>query len=191
MPPATAVSASELDRLRAIWPLIQKHAATYQHAPALVAAIVLRETLAYNVIGDKGHGHGLMQVDDSRSRETGLPRDDEAFSWCGRWRAAGKHVRDVKIGAASFPLYVGNEEMGIERGCLVLAKKFAFVRALKMKKPLSADTILSAAIASYNTGEGNVRNSLKAGKHPDTTTTGGDYSRAVLARVPTIEAAFT
>ncbi|SRR5579884_559030 len=40
-----------------------------------------------------------------------------------------------------------------------------------------------AIAAAYNTGEGNVVNSITHGLDPDHTTTGGDYGRDVMARM--------
>lgn len=46
-----------------------------------------------------------------------------------------------------------------------------------------------AALAAYNGGPGRVRQALAAGRHPDTVTTGGDYSTDVLARARVVSAA--
>ena len=43
-------------------------------------------------------------------------------------------------------------------------------------------TDLKAVAAAYNTGEGNVFRSIRAGADPDRTTSGGDYGFDVLAR---------
>jgi hypothetical protein len=47
---------------------------------------------------------------------------------------------------------------------------------------LSREALLTAAIAAYNAGAGNVKKALKANADVDSVTTGGDYSRDVLAR---------
>src|SRR6478752_8426300 len=39
-------------------------AATYQFPPEVLMAIASRETNMRNIIGDGGHGYGLMQIDD-------------------------------------------------------------------------------------------------------------------------------
>src|SRR6476469_5413996 len=41
-------------------------AATYQFPPEVLMAIASRETNMRNIIGDGGHGYGLMQIDDRR-----------------------------------------------------------------------------------------------------------------------------
>ena len=48
-------------------------------------------------------------------------------------------------------------------------------------RPLKGDLLTRAAVAAYNTGEGNVLMSVAAGVEPDATSTGGDYGESVLA----------
>lgn len=45
-------------------PDIEKAAAKYNLPPSYIAAVMDRETNGRNILGDGGHGHGLMQIDD-------------------------------------------------------------------------------------------------------------------------------
>jgi hypothetical protein len=46
---------------------------------------------------------------------------------------------------------------------------------------------LAAALASYNAGAGAVRRAVNLGRHPDSVTTGHDYSEDVLARMAVLQ----
>jgi Transglycosylase SLT domain len=81
------------------WLQIFKRAAeTYGFPPELIMAIASRETNMRNVIGDGGHGYGIMQIDDRSFPE-----------WChsGLWK-------DVAA--------------GIQKGALVLQSKLETIR---------------------------------------------------------------
>ncbi len=64
----------------------------------------------------------------------------------------------------------------IDRGAKILAGK----RTYLLQNGVSD---LRAIAAAYNTGEGKVLRSIRSGRDPDRTTTGGDYGRDVLARM--------
>ena len=49
--------------------LINNAAVRHEIDPALIAAIISRESRGKNIIGDYGHGRGLMQIDDRWHRE--------------------------------------------------------------------------------------------------------------------------
>lgn len=109
-------------------------AARYQFVPEILMAIASRETNMRNIIGDGGHGYGIMQIDDRSFPE-----------WCnsGLWK-------DVHA--------------GIQKGALVLHSKQETIRSGQGKslrvggKPfvgkanLSKDDLLRTAIAAYNSG---------------------------------------
>lgn len=57
--------------IRKYAPQIEAAARKYEIPAALIAAVMDRETNGRNIIGDGGHGHGLMQIDD-RSHGTWL-----------------------------------------------------------------------------------------------------------------------
>jgi peptidoglycan hydrolase-like protein with peptidoglycan-binding domain len=45
-------------------PYVEKAAKRYHLPPSLLMAVMSRETNGHNVVGDYGHGRGLMQIDD-------------------------------------------------------------------------------------------------------------------------------
>lgn len=51
-------------RLRPWWPMVERAAKKHQLDPALVLAVMDRESGGRNIRGDGGHGRGLMQIDD-------------------------------------------------------------------------------------------------------------------------------
>jgi hypothetical protein len=104
-------------------------------------------------LGDGGHGHGEMQIDD---------RSHKAFCASGRWRdlAASLEYVHANVIIPSFNY---------------LADYFALVGE-------DYERLFWAAIAGYNAGPGNVRKALEAGALPDSVTTGRNYSRDVKAR---------
>lgn len=60
----SGVSSAEWNRIRALWPTFTAAGAASGLPPALLAAVASRETRVQNIVGDGGHGHGLMQIDD-------------------------------------------------------------------------------------------------------------------------------
>lgn len=128
---------------------------------SLVAAIISRETAGLRIycepppvgrLGDGGHGHGPMQV------------DDRSFpAWCKDWRDGKLKVID-----------------GIRQGCQVLKMKRAAIA--KLIPELPEGDRLRASVAAYNCGEGNVKKAFLAQKELDVYTTGKDYAKDVLAR---------
>ena len=126
-------------------------------------AIASRETNMRNIIGDGGHGYGIMQIDD---------RSFPEWTNSGLWK-------DVNA--------------AIQKGALVLHSKEQTIRngqgkRLKVgstpfvgKGQLSKDELLRTAIAAYNSGLWAYYNLTKYGD-PDRRTTGRDYSKDVLKR---------
>lgn len=138
------------------------HGTNNNHPPELVLAIISRETRGLNVIGDHGHGHGLMQIDNRQSK-------DMAW-WCQDWVEKGM-----------------DPDAGIQKGCEILRnKRMALVR---LGVQLDREEFLRAYVAAFNTGEGNVLKSVRAGLDVDTTTAFHNYSKDVLARVPVFKEA--
>jgi Transglycosylase SLT domain len=135
----------------------------YQFPPEILLAIASCETNMRNIIGDGGHGYGIMQIDDRSFPE-----------WCnsGLWK-------DVNA--------------SIQKGALVLHSKQQTIRngqgkRLKVgstpfvgKAHLSKDELLRTAIAAYNSGLRAYYNLTRHGD-PDRRTTGRDYSKDVLKR---------
>jgi len=146
--------------------------------------------------GDGGHGRGLMQIDD-RSNADWLAAND--------WTDPRTNVRkglQILQGKLSF-FAKRTPVRGLTDGnYVVLSTAQAERRGVtpgtyRDPRPLSGDALIQAAIAAYNTGEGNVLMSLAVGKSPDITTAAGsgaktgNYSADVLARSAALEKKLT
>ena len=70
-------------------------------------------------------------------------------------------------------------EQNILIGCKILA---GFRDLIQRRTSLAGPSLLQAAIASYNSGPGNVLRAVQDGKDVDFFTAGRDYSRDVLNR---------
>ncbi len=119
-------------------------------SPALVSAVISRESNGRNIIGDGGHGRGLMQIDDR---------------WHGEFLEANSEGLDPAT--------------NIDYGTKLLRN---------LTREFEGN--LSAAIAAYNQGSGNVWRRLRAGEDVDRGTTGGDYSADVLRRMELFQQIF-
>jgi len=110
-------------------------------------------------LGDKGHGHGIMQIDD-RSRP--------AFCDSGKWRdlAASLDYIHHNVLVPGFN-YLGDKHFDLFGG---------------EETPECYAALFWGAIAAYNCGAGNVVKALKAGEGVDARTTGRNYSADVRAR---------
>ena len=129
---------------------------------AVLMAIASRETNMRNIIGDGGHGYGLMQIDDRSFAD-----------WCksGAWKEGAQ---------------------GIAMGALVLDQKRTQIEQGKGKKLKVGNTsftganftdaeLLQIAVAAYNSGLRSYMNFSLNG-NPDKGTTGHDYSADVMNR---------
>jgi hypothetical protein len=135
----------------------------YKFSTDVLMAIASRETNMRNIIGDRGRGFGIMQIDIGSFRE-----------WCqsGLWR-------DVNA--------------SIQKGALVLDSKREMVRSGQGKKltikgtsfvgksDLTNSELLRTAIAAYNAGLW-AYFGLSKFADPDLRTTGHDYSSDTLGR---------
>ncbi|MFA5381848.1 MAG: M15 family metallopeptidase [Candidatus Micrarchaeia archaeon] len=165
----------ELALARKYLPIIQAAADAYTWPPELVAVmqqalgpnwmvwvlcgIASRESrfgllLDAEGLGDGGHGHSIMQIDD---------RSHPAF-------CAGDDWKDL---AASLEYVHKN----------VIVSSFNYLGDCCFNA-LGGDyaALFRASIAAYNCGPGNVRKALEMGDVVDANTTGGNYSRDVLTR---------
>lgn len=138
-------------------------AKAYEFPTSLLMAIASRETNMRNIIGDGGHGYGIMQIDDRSFPD-----------WChsGQWTDASA---------------------GIWKGALVLDGKLEQVRAGQGKtlkvggktftgaSHLSNEQILTIAVAGYNSGLWAYYCYSKF-QDADRKTTGKNYSSDVLSR---------
>lgn len=121
----------------------------------VLAGILSRETRGMQqfFIGDHGHGHGPMQI------------DDRSFPGiCAAYRA--KQKSDAEM---------------IHFGAEVLRQKIMYLR-LVPQLANDHDMLERAGIAAYNCGEGNVKRCVKLGADLDKLTTGQNYSADVLER---------
>jgi hypothetical protein len=131
-------------------------------------------------VGDNGHGHGLMQVDDR--------------SW-GAWLNSNNWadpLTNVRKGAAilrgKLAFFQGRSAVkGYTDGRLVQidvsAERLGVAPGYYPDpRPLAGDALWRAGIAAYNTGEGNVLMALAAGHPAEYTTAGGDYVSDVITR---------
>jgi soluble lytic murein transglycosylase-like protein len=110
--------------------LIQQSAAKYHLAPAYVAAVMDRETGGHNIIGDGGHGHGLMQIDNRSfgpwlaSNHNGLDPATNIDKGCSLLRenldAAAAHGlhgdQALKFAASAYNAGLGGAEAGLRSG---------------------------------------------------------------------------
>lgn len=154
---AAAACAPRLEKWKTC---VQKEAALIEVPASVVAAIITRETGGFSTYclpppgGQLGdNGHGCGPMQvDDRSWPT----------WCAQWKAGTLEPED-----------------GIHMGCQVLAAKMKAVRSLI---PVPQPTLLRAAVAAYNCGEGNVRRAWLAGHDLDESTTNKNYSSDVMER---------
>jgi len=148
-------------------PFFQDSGADYTFDAVLLMAIASRETNMKNIIGDGGHGYGIMQIDDRSFPE-----------WChsGAWQ-------DVEQGIAKGALVLDGKRTNVEKnqGKKIVFGKKSFVG----KANLTAAEILRISISSYNCGWWAYYNFSK-GHDVDKSSTGHDYSADVLSRMATI-----
>lgn len=141
----------------------RESASTYGFPVEVLLALASRETNMRNIVGDGGHGHGVMQIDDRSYPE-----------WCrsGTWQ---------------------NVKAAIDKGASVLDGKRKQVvegqgKDLKVagtsfhgQPGLSADDIQRIMIAAYNSGLW-AYYSFSTRGDPDLRTTHRDYSADTLKR---------
>jgi hypothetical protein len=141
----------------------EKASQDYLFPVEVLLGIASRETNMKSIVGDGGHGYGVMQIDDRSFPD-----------WChsGGWK---------DINAC------------IQKGALVLDSKREQIRSgqgatlriggasFRGAPNLTDDNLLRIAIAAYNSGLWSYYDFSKSGD-PDQRTTGHDYSRDVLAR---------
>jgi soluble lytic murein transglycosylase-like protein len=69
-----------------------------------------------------------------------------------------------------------------EQNILADAKYSSYQDLIQMKANLAGQTLLQAAVASYNSGPGNLLRTIQDGRDVDFFTPGRNYSRDVLNR---------
>jgi hypothetical protein len=141
----------------------EKAGKDYKFSTEILMAIASRETNMRNIIGDGGHGYGIMQIDDRSFPE-----------WCksGLWK-------DVNAGIQQGALVLDNKREMIRNG---QGKKLKIKNTTFIGKAgLSSSELLRTAIAAYNAGLW-AYYGLSKFDDPDRRTTGKDYSGDTLAR---------
>lgn len=108
-------------------------------------------------LGDAGHGHGEIQIDD---------RSHGAFCDSGQWQDLAASLEYVRKNVI-LPSYN------------YLADRFGFFGE-------DYTRLFWGTVAAYNCGAGNVSKAVAAGQAPDVRTTGRDYSSDVRARALTL-----
>jgi peptidoglycan hydrolase-like protein with peptidoglycan-binding domain len=153
--------AEQVSRARARgWAPIMSKAEKRHDLPAgLLLAVASRETDMEDIVGDKGHGRGLFQIDDRCHAE-----------WLAAHGAPGR-ATTPRVGDA------------VEFAASMLESNLAF--AMQNGVP-SADQ-LRFACSAYNAGAGGALTGQRSGDC-DRKTTGGDYGRDVLERLGAIQA---
>jgi hypothetical protein len=143
-------------------PHFDEAAELYDFDEALLLAIGSRETNMRNIMGDGGHGAGLMQIDD---------RSFPDWHGSDKWK---------------------DPRLSILKGAEVLAQKRDRAKAHVGKavtvkghtttgKPMTRAQLLRVAIAGYNSGDWGQYH-FSEGHDPDRGTTGQNYSADVLRR---------
>ena len=150
-----AAAAEDLERVNVFKDAILNGANRHKVRPAVLAAIISRETRALPkfFIGDNGHGCGPAQIDDRSFPQI-----------CAEYKA------NLKT----------NEEM-IDFGARVLRDKCMELR-LNMHLKGERERIERAGIAAYNTGARRVAMALAEMADVDRMTTNKNYSSDVLER---------
>lgn len=152
-----------LEKLRG---LIDSIAASYNLDPAVIAAVISRESGGGRLLGkhgnpdmtgDRGHGRGLMQADDRY--------------WKGLLNLDAKGGEED---AWKYPAF------NIAFGCWLLRTNLNYYNK---KFPMADEQLnLRAALAAYNCGIGNVNKSIREGRDVDARTHNHDYSQDVVKR---------
>ena len=154
-------------------------------SPFLLAAIMQRESAFGATLvpkgpggtGDRGYGHGLMQIDK---------RFHSDFLAKGTWHIPEHNLR-YAVNAVVKP-YMAHFVKVPTVGARILVPKTYKRRGLTPgdypdPRPLTGELLQAATIASYNAGPGAVLFAVASGADPDTVTTGKDYSTEVVGKL--------
>jgi hypothetical protein len=140
-----------------------KAATTYTFPIEILLGVASRETNMNNIIGDGGHGYGIMQIDDRSFPE-----------WCqsGQW----KNV-DAAIDKGAFVLDLKRQQVIDGQGKDLEVGGVSFHGA----SDIDPHDLLRISLAAYNSGLW-AYYSFSQGLDPDARTTGHDYSADTLKR---------
>lgn len=142
----------------------------YSFAPAILLAIASRESDFRNIVGDSGHGYGLMQIDLRSDREAAK------YGLVPEWNIdrGAKMLKEKQEWIENH----GGEKLTLKDST---GKSAVFT----VPSVYTPDILLKLAVASYNVGAWAVYHYAN-GRSPDQTTTGGNYSTDVLVRTELI-----
>ena len=133
--------------------LIAAAAVKWNIRPEVIGGIIRRESEGRaDVLGDAGHGHGLMQIDD---------RSYPEFCNSDNW---------------------ANPTDNINQGCGAFAgyRKQVMAECEKFSVAATEEDIERMSIAAFNCGADNAVHCFRHGEDIDNRTTGKDYSCCVL-----------
>jgi hypothetical protein len=125
---------------------------THGLPPGILSAVASRETMMKDIVGDAGHGRGLMQIDD---------------------RSHGAWLKAHGAGDAGKPVVAD----AIEYAGSLIEGAIAEGR----KRGVDDAKLLKFALSAYNAGAGGAYTGYSQGDS-DAKTTGKDYGRDVLKR---------
>jgi hypothetical protein len=133
---------------------------------ALVLAMASRETNIANIVGDRGHGRGWLQIDDRFwAKWLSTHAGCKDGTWTARYASA--------LPGGRVPTLTHSTLHAID----ILHGNVAFARSRK----IPTGERRRFAIAAYNCGAGNAMRAY-AGGNVDARTANGDYSADVLSR---------
>ena len=145
-------------RARGWAPIMRKAEKRHDLPAGLLLALASRETDMEDVVGDKGHGRGLFQIDDRFHTD-----------WLAAHGAPGQGTTPRVADAADF-------------AASMLASNLAFAA----QNGIPASDQLRFACSAYNAGAGGALEGQQSGDC-DRKTTGADYGRDVLERLGAIK----
>jgi len=147
---------AELDRARAtgLATVCYKEERRLELPRALLLAVASRETGCEDVVGDRGHGRGVFQIDDRYHHD-----------WLVTHGAAGPGQTPPVRAAARLASLLLAQALGVAR-----------------THALAGDTAVKFAASAYNAGVGGALAGLEHGDS-DLETTGRDYGADVVARM--------
>lgn len=158
--------------------------------PFIIVALGEREShwgalLDSNGLGDNGHGHGIMQVDDRYFAD---------WLAANAWQDPYTNItKGVQILQDKMRYLAGSGSGTVKIGSSVASRLgVAAGETYPDPRPLTGDDLVHAAIAAYNGGEGAVTQAIAAGgmSAVDRVTTGGNYSADVISTVASLTNSF-
>lgn len=138
-----------------------------------------------NGLGDNERGHGLLQIDigsfaswlrthDWRDPYTNVKKGVQILKGKLAFFQGRSSVKDLTDGSTVVIGSKSAERLKVSPG------------AYRDPRPLTGTALWEAAIAAYNTGEGNVLKNLAVGRPAQFTTAGGDYVTDVSRRASNV-----